>query len=296
MWSSGGPLFLNLPIPPVSGATQGFVMPGPATAGPAQILLWNPPNSGGGTGGAQGAWEPSSFASLGVPSGSGTANNLTKWTGAGTVGNSSISENAGIVTMSGYGVGVIHSDPSGVISSAPVALANDVNGILPASNGGTGTNTYATGDILYANSASSLAQLPAGASGQVLGISGGVPAWVTNTTTVTVANTTNTPTAISVSADNYTVDASSNYIRLSNTSGGAIDITGINSAGVIDGRAITLVNTSANTIVIKNQDASSSASNQFDLPGGADILIAQKGAVTLIYDAALHFWELVSTN
>jgi hypothetical protein len=60
-----------------------------------------------------------------------------------------------------------------------VSLANNVTGTLPATNGGTGLTTYTVGDILYADTTSSLARLADVATGNAL-ISGGVgvaPSW-----------------------------------------------------------------------------------------------------------------------
>jgi hypothetical protein len=51
--------------------------------------------------------------------------------------------------------------------------------VTPATNGGTGQSTYTTGDTLYSSGANTLAKLGIGSSGQVLTVSGGVPAWVT---------------------------------------------------------------------------------------------------------------------
>jgi hypothetical protein len=56
---------------------------------------------------------------------------------------------------------------------------NYLNSALPANSGGTGFQTYAVGDLLYANTTTSLAKLPDVATGNVLR-SGGVntaPAW-----------------------------------------------------------------------------------------------------------------------
>lgn len=43
--------------------------------------------------------------------------------------------------------------------------------------GGTGQTTYTTGDILYSSATNTLAKLPLGLAGQVLTVSGGLPAW-----------------------------------------------------------------------------------------------------------------------
>lgn len=72
---------------------------------------------------------------------------------------------------------------SGGVNTAPswgkIGLTTHVSGTLPAANGGTGQTSYTTGDILYANSSSTLAALPDVATGNAL-ISGGVgtaPSW-----------------------------------------------------------------------------------------------------------------------
>lgn len=62
-------------------------------------------------------------------------------------------------------------------------LANDVTGVLPAVNGGTGNSSYTIGDILYANSATTLAKLADVAAGSYLrsGGVGAAPVWSTLT-------------------------------------------------------------------------------------------------------------------
>ena len=72
---------------------------------------------------------------------------------------------------------------SGGASAAPtwsqVSLSAGVTGTLPATNGGTGQSSYAVGDLLYADTTTSLARLADIATGNVL-LSGGVttaPAW-----------------------------------------------------------------------------------------------------------------------
>ena len=56
-------------------------------------------------------------------------------------------------------------------------LSTGVTGTLGISSGGTNITTYTTGDILYASASNTLAKLPIGSSGQLLSVSGGVPAW-----------------------------------------------------------------------------------------------------------------------
>lgn len=69
---------------------------------------------------------------------------------------------------SGTASHVVINDGSGVLSSEAQ---------LAQSRGGTGFGTYTTGDLLYASGANTLSKLAVGSSGQVLSVSGGVPAW-----------------------------------------------------------------------------------------------------------------------
>lgn len=59
-------------------------------------------------------------------------------------------------------------------TGAVVAVAGD----YPPTKGGTGQTIYVVGDILYADTTTTLARKAIGASGQVLVVSGGVPSWV----------------------------------------------------------------------------------------------------------------------
>jgi hypothetical protein len=97
-----------------------------------------------------------------------------------------------------------------LVSQQFVALGTEVSGTLPAANGGTAQSTWATGDMLYASAADTLAKRSIGSTGNVLTVVGGVPTWaapatsgtVTNVSTVTtgmgltlaVTNPTTTPT------------------------------------------------------------------------------------------------------
>ena len=50
-------------------------------------------------------------------------------------------------------------------------------GLIPTARGGTGIGNFAVGDLLYANSTSTLARLAIGGSNQCLIVSGGLPIW-----------------------------------------------------------------------------------------------------------------------
>ena len=60
-----------------------------------------------------------------------------------------------------------------IIGSGTLTLG----GTLDADNGGTGQTVYAVGDILYANTTTTLAKLVVGSNGQVLTLAAGVPTW-----------------------------------------------------------------------------------------------------------------------
>lgn len=51
--------------------------------------------------------------------------------------------------------------------------------------GGTGLTSYTTGDLIYSSSGNTLSKLGVGSTGQVLTVSGGVPAWATNNAATT---------------------------------------------------------------------------------------------------------------
>lgn len=57
-----------------------------------------------------------------------------------------------------------------------------LSGILNVSGGGTGVSALASGHILYGSGSTAMTDLGPGTAGQVLGIVGGVPAWVATST------------------------------------------------------------------------------------------------------------------
>ncbi|MBS1902106.1 MAG: hypothetical protein JSS75_00180 [Bacteroidetes bacterium] len=116
--------------------------------------------------------------------------------------------------------------------------------------------------------------------------------WTGTQTFGAVASTPTTPSAFAAgNNNNVALSGSNSYFRVSGASGAVL--TGI--SGGVDGRSITLLNVGANAITLKNQ-TTSTVTNQFDLPGGSDIILGPKGAITFIYDGTLGFWEVTSTN
>ena len=109
-----------------------------------------------------------------------------------TVGSitASTSTTTGALVVSG-GVGVAGD----IVSGGSATFAN----ALSATSGGTGSKTYTTGDILYASATNTLSKLSIGSSGQVLTVSGGVPAW--SAASGGSSSTTGTTLALSGSTD-----------------------------------------------------------------------------------------------
>jgi len=119
------------------------------------------------------------FSVASVPSQniSGTIANNQLQNSAITINGSAISL-GGSVTLAGdiesvtAGTGLTGGGSSGALTlglSTPVATTN----------GGTGLSTFTTGDLVYASGTDTLAKRSIGTTGQVLTVSGGVPAWST---------------------------------------------------------------------------------------------------------------------
>jgi hypothetical protein len=91
----------------------------------------------------------------------------------------SVSNPTGNVTISNTGVLSFSGGTTGLTPATATTGAVSLAGTLKAVNGGTGFASYAIGDILYANTTTTLAKLPDVATGNAL-ISGGVstaPLW-----------------------------------------------------------------------------------------------------------------------
>lgn len=91
----------------------------------------------------------------------------------------SVTPTAGVLTIANTGVLSFSAGTTGLTPNTATTGAVTLAGTLIAVNGGTGFNTYAVGDILYADTTTTLAKLADVATGNAL-ISGGVgvaPSW-----------------------------------------------------------------------------------------------------------------------
>ena len=109
--------------------------------------------------------------------------------GAGT--GITVTNGSGTITVANSGVLSWSGGTSGLTPATPTTGAVTLAGTLVAVNGGTGFASYAVGDLLYANTTTTLAKLPAGTTGQVLTIAAGVPSWATSTISAPVTKTAN---------------------------------------------------------------------------------------------------------
>ena len=174
----------------------------------------------------------------------------------------------------------------GTVSSwGKIGLTTHVSGTLGATNGGTGFASYTTGDLLYANSGTTLARLTAPALGQVIISQGAAtaPVWSTALRISTISLTANltfsgaTPTisagfgtGSSVTAGTaaaFRVDVGTGGTATNGTVGLPTAATGWNcnvedltatTANVMDARTVQLSSTTT-TAVFENQTVSTGA-------------------------------------
>ena len=97
-------------------------------------------------------------------------------------------------------------------SFSTVNVATDVTGIIAVGNGGLGTNSFTTGDILYA-SGGSIARLSIGTAGQVLKVNSGAtaPEWAAASGGVVTSYTNGTDNRVLTSSGATTINGESNF-------------------------------------------------------------------------------------
>jgi hypothetical protein len=125
-----------------------------------------------------------------------TAGHYLKWTGSAFEWNVAGTGTVTSVDVSGGTTGLTTSGGP-VTTSGTITLA----GTLIPVNGGTGISSYAVGDLLFANTTTTLDKLTVGSSSYLLASNGTAPAYV-DPSGVTVGNATNVATtATSTNAD-----------------------------------------------------------------------------------------------
>jgi hypothetical protein len=146
------------------------------------------------------------------------------------------------------------------------------DGITPAINGGTGISSYSIGDILYANSPTTLARLNSGAAGQILTANGPntAPSWGLSVNTAPVIKTAN-----------FTLSANESWV-INNKSGSTCIVT-LPSPSAYTGRQVTFKNmqpqllVSASTNVVPIDSTSSGTAILLDVVGNWATLVSDGG-------------------
>ena len=84
----------------------------------------------------------------------------------------------------------VFKDHTATLTNKTISTGSTWSGnAIATTAGGTGLSSYTTGDIIYSSSGNTLAKLGIGSTGQVLKVSGGVPAWGTDNDTIYTATT-----------------------------------------------------------------------------------------------------------
>lgn len=117
---------------------------------------------------------------------------------------------------------------TGLTPSSPTAGNVTLAGTLNATHGGTGQNTWAAGDLLYANGANSLARLTKPSADSILRISSsGVPSWHDLSYGSFCDTTTQTTTANTAKAMTFNTPELSNNVSIVSNSRITFAVAGV---------------------------------------------------------------------
>ena len=168
--------------------------------------------------------------------------------------------------------------------------------------GGTKLSSIAAGSLPYTNAVNVFTVLTGGAGddGKFLKYTNAGPSlsWAAASVSDIPQNFSISgdisPTSISSNQNDYNPTSLSTSTVLRLTSDASRNITGL--AGGADGRVILILNVGSNNIVLKNQDAGSTAANRFLFPGSTGVTIQAEDAVTLWYDSTTSRWRGFTTH
>jgi hypothetical protein len=111
-----------------------------------------------------------------------------------TVTNTPIAINGNQITSGTIGSPYISGSYTGITGVGTLTAGTWTASAIAAVYGGTGITSYSAGDLLYANTSTSLDRLTIGASNRILTSSGSAPSW-TDPASITVGNATNATSA-----------------------------------------------------------------------------------------------------
>lgn len=186
--------------------------------------------------------------------GSGTTNKLPLWTAGNTLGDSSITEGASTLTM---GKDTIIS---GVLQlSTGVQLQNNagnlaLSGHLLANSGGTGFSSYTAGDILYADTTTTLAKLAKGSNNTFLGVNGsGVLGYYAVSGTGDVVGPASSTDNALARFDSTTGKLIQNSVGILSDTGALSGLTQLDVDNIrVDGNTISSTNTNGDISILPN--------------------------------------------
>jgi hypothetical protein len=242
---------------------------------------------------AAGGTNVTSFTANGIVYGNGTS--ALGVTAAGTTGQVLIGNTGSAPTwgsLSGSAVTTFQTSLSGLTPSTATSGAVTLAGTLGATSGGTGISSYAVGDLLFANTTTSLDRLTVGANGYILASNGTAPGWIPNTAsgvsfvvtdfTATAGQTTFTVTYVVGLVEVYRNGVKLAIADYTASNGTTIVLaTGATSGDVIEVVAFGSVNTAA---VITAEDFNGTGSQTaFTMSvtpaNSASVIIAISGVV-----------------
>ena len=152
---------------------------------------------------------------------------------------------------------------------------------VAVTNGGTGITGYATGDLVFANTATSLDRLPIGVSSRILTSNGTAPVW-TDPASITVGTATSATSATSATTATNLAGGSAGTLPYQTASG----TTAMLSAGTAD--YVLKANGAAapswvaqSTLAVGSASSATTATTATNVAGGAaGSLVYQTGAAT----------------